>query len=337
MVNHSSNERRRLSPLRILDTVYRFRDARVLLTAFELGVFTALEGGAKTAIEVARLLETGERATDRLMDALCAMGFLAKTHGKFSNTPLSSRILVEGKPDYMAGLMHSVSLWRTWSTLTEAVRAGTSVALREAVDVRGENWLQAFIAAMHMRAYRQAPAIVALIDLRGVRRVLDVGGGSGAYSMAFVRAGKGIQAVVFDLPNVVPLTRRYIEAEGLSDRIETVTGDYTRDSLGGGFDLVFLSAIIHSNSVDVNKQLLKKAGDALNPNGRLIIQDHIMDEDRTAPLAGAFFALNMLVGTQAGDTYTESEVRSWMQEAGFKSVRRKANPLGTDLMIGRKR
>jgi SAM-dependent methyltransferase len=155
--------------------------------------------------------------------------------------------------------------------------------------------------------------------------------------MAFVRAGKGIQAVVFDLPNVVPLTRRYIEAEGLSDRIETVTGDYTRDSLGGGFDLVFLSAIIHSNSVDVNKQLLKKAGDALNPNGRLIIQDHIMDEDRTAPLAGAFFALNMLVGTQAGDTYTESEVRSWMEEAGFKSVRRKANPLGTDLMIGRKR
>ena len=205
--------------------------------------------------------------------------------------------MIEGKPDYMAGLMHSVHLWRTWSTLTDAVRAGTTVVQREAMNERGVNWLEAFIAAMHMRAYKQAPALVKLLDLRGVRRVLDVGGGSGAYSMAFVHARKGIHATVFDLPNVVPLTGHYIDSEKLADKISTVAGDYEADTLGTGFDLVFLSAIIHINSIESNKRLVKKAYDALNPNGQLVIQDHVMNDDRTAPLPGALFALNMLVGT----------------------------------------
>jgi SAM-dependent methyltransferase len=300
-------------------------------------MFTAIGDSSKTAAEVAVLIKTNERATDRLMDALCGMGLLRKKSGRFSNTPLSGRFLVEGKPDYMAGLMHSVHLWRTWSTLTDAVRAGTTVVQREVVNEQGVNWLNAFIAAMHMRAYKQAPALVKLLDLRGVRRVLDVGGGSGAYSMAFVRTKKGIHATVFDLPNVVPLAIRYIESEKLVERISTVAGDYEVDSLGSGFDLVFLSAIIHSDSVDINRQLVKKAYDALNPNGQLVIQDHIMDEDRTAPLAGALFSLNMLVGTQTGDTFTESEIRSWMDEAGFKNIRRKDNPVTTGLMMGRKR
>jgi SAM-dependent methyltransferase len=321
----------------ILDTVYAFRSARVLLTAYELGVFTAIGDSSKAAAEVAVLIKANEGATDRLMNALCGMGLLKKKSGKFSNTPLSARFLVEGKPDYLAGLMHSAHLWRTWSTLTDAVRAGTSVAQREVVNERGVNWLDAFIAAMHMRAYKQAPALVKLLDLRGVRRVLDVGGGSGAYSMAFVRAKKGMNATVFDLPNVVPLTSRYIETEKLADKISTVAGDYEVDSLGTGFDIVFLSAIIHSNSVDVNEQLVKKAYEALNPNGQLVIQDHIMDEDRTGPLAGALFSLNMLVGTQSGTTFTESEIRSWMEKAGFRNIRRKDNLVTTGLMIGRKR
>ena len=332
-----ANEKEDLSPSRILETVYRFRDARVLLTAFELDVFTAIGNSPRSAAELSQALKTNERATDRLLDALCGMGILKKKHGKFSNTSLSARFLVEGNPDYMAGLMHSVHLWRTWSTLTDAVRAGTTVVQREAVNERGVNWLDAFIAAMHMRAYKQAPALVKLLDLRGVRRVLVVGGGSGAYSMAFVRAKKEIHATVFDLPNVVPLTSGYIESEKLADRISTVAGDYEVDSLGTGFDLVFLSAIIHSNSVDINKQLVRKAYDALNPNGQLVIQDHVMDEDRTAPLAGTFFALNMLVGTRAGDTFTESEIRSWMEEAGFKNIRRKDDPVSTGLMMGRKK
>ena len=189
---------------------------------------------------------------------------------------------------------------------------------------------------MHERAHRNAPNVVSLLDLSNVYRVLDVGGGSGAYSMAFVHAREGILTTVFDLPNVTPLTREYIDQEGLSEKVETVEGDYNKDNLGSNFDLVFLSAIVHINSYDQNKALIHKASKALNPGGQVVIHDFIMDDDRTAPAFGTLFSLNMLVGTEAGDTYTESEVRSWMGEAELSNVKRKDTEFGTTLIIGKK-
>ncbi len=337
MATHSTKIKREQSPSRILDTIYAFRPARVLLSSFELGIFSAIGDSPKESREIAQTLGTSERATDRLMNALCGMGFLKKKQGRFKNTPLTTRYLVKDKPDYLGGLMHQVALWKTWSTLTQAVREGSSVTVRGEIGDRGSEWLEAFIEAMHMRARGQAGIVARLINLRGVRRVLDVGGGSGAFSMAFVRTKKGVRAVVFDLPQVTVLTRKFLEREGLTNSIETADGNYETDSLGSGFDLVFLSAIIHSNSAEVNRLLFKKANDALTPGGRLVVLDHVMKEERTAPLAGAFFSLNMLVGTKAGDTYTESEIRQWMTEAGFNDIRRKNTPFGTDLMIGKKK
>jgi 2-polyprenyl-3-methyl-5-hydroxy-6-metoxy-1,4-benzoquinol methylase len=337
MARHTTKSKKKQSPSRILDMVYAFRPARVLLTSFELGIFTAIGDSPKESREIAQTLGTSERATDRLMNVLCGMGFLKKKGSRFLNTPLTARYLVKDTPDYLAGLMHQVDLWKTWSTLTQAVREGSSVTVRGEIGDRGSGWLEAFIEAMHMRAQGQAGIVARLINLRGVRRVLDVGGGSGAFSMAFVRTKKGVQAVVFDLPQVTVLTRKFLEGEGLTNSIKTTDGNYETDSLGSGFDVVFLSAIIHSNSAEVNRLLFKKANDALTPEGRLVVLDHVMREDRTAPLAGAFFSLNMLVGTKAGDTYTESEIRQWMTEAGFKYIRRKSTPFGTDLMIGKKK
>jgi len=188
---------------------------------------------------------------------------------------------------------------------------------------------------MHDRAVRQAPAVVAQIDLSSVTRVLDVGGGSGAYSMAFVRAKDGISATVFDLPDVLPLTRTYIQQEGLSERVNTVPGDYLKDGLGRDFDLVFLSAIIHSNSPSENAQLILKCARALRPGGCVVVQDFIMDEERLTPSHGAIFALNMLVGTESGDTYTEAEVSGWMTGAGLSGVSRQGTPFGTSQIAGR--
>ena len=337
MAKPTSGKKSDISPSAIMDSVYAFREARVLLTAFELDLFSHLGDGWKSSEEAALMAQTNPRATDRLLNALCASGFLAKKKGKFSNTPLTSRFLVKGKPDYLGGLMHQVSLWNTWSTLTNAVRRGSSVVVREPAAGSGVNWLEAFIAAMHMRAAHQAPAIVKLIDLKGVKRVLDVGGGSGVFSMAFVRLRKGISAVVFDLPNVINLTKGYIDAENLGNLISVVGGDYTVDPLINGFDLVFMSAIIHSNSTEINKQLFRKAFEALNPNGRLIVLDYIMNDDRTSPAAGAYFSLNMLVGTREGDTFTESEVRAWMEEAGFKKISKMKTQFGTSLLTGIKK
>jgi SAM-dependent methyltransferase len=312
-----------------------FQRSRVLLTAHELDLFTLLGETWKSSAEAAKALGTDARATDRLMNALCSLGLMEKREGRFCNNPTASRYLVRGKPEYMAGLMHTVHLWETWSTLTAAVHRGGSVVSGRIGD-RGEKWLRAFIAAMHWRGRQHARDVIALLDLSGVTRVLDVGGGSGVYATAFARAKPDITAVVFDLPSVVSMTQGYVAQEELSDRVKTISGDYEVDELGQDFDLVFLSAIIHSNSESGNRGLLRKCVGALKPKGQLIVQDFIVDEDRTGPPFAVLFALNMLVGTESGDTYRESEVREWMREAGLSGIGRKDTEFGTTLLIGRK-
>jgi len=354
-----------VTPLAIREVAAGFQRSRVLLTAFELGIFTAVEGRqGKSSAQVARALGTDARATDRLMNALCAMGFLGKKAELFFNAPHSSQFLVEGKPDYLGGLMHTVHLWETWSTLTRAVRKGTSVVTRH-VDESFTKWRNAFIAAMHDRAGKIAPTVVGMLDLSGVSRVLDVGGGSGDYSVAFARAKNGLSATVFDLPWIIPLTRKYVKNEAvlrkgdnLGKRIDFIAGDFTIDELAlgsskgsagrrarsakdsrlarRGYDLVFLSQIIHSNSTTENRRLMKKCVRVLNPGGQVVVQDFIMNEERTGPAQAALFALNMLVGTVEGDTYTEAEVRTWMDGAGLRKITRKDTELGTTLIIGKK-
>lgn len=313
--------------------VNAFQKSRIVLTAFELDIFSVLRNEALTSAELALKCGTNARYTDRLLNALCALELLTKNDDKFRNTPLSGEYLVKGKPLYMGGLMHSAHLWHTWSNLTQSVKTGKPAA-PQAINDRGDEWLVAFIAAMHDRARQQAAASVALLNLDGVTRVLDLGGGSGAFAMAFVNARKEIAALVFDLPNVTPITEKYISDNGFSGRIKTLTGDYTRDDIGSGYDLIFLSAIIHSNSFEVNERLIAKCAAALNPGGQMVVQDHIMSDDRTQPLAGAIFALNMLVGTQAGDTYTSSEIRLWMTNAGLTRFILQPAPQGLSQLIG---
>jgi SAM-dependent methyltransferase len=256
-----------------------------------------------------------------------------KRDGRFWNTPESRRYLDDGSPEYAAGLGHTAGMWHTWSGLTEAVREGRP-ALRAAINDRGDAWLKPFIAAMHYRAAPQAPGVAERIGLEGVERVLDVGGGSGAFAMAFAAKKPGLVAVVFDLPNVLPLTREYIAAADLTCCVTTAVGDYLVDPLPAGFDLVFLSAVIHSNSASQNARLIKSCAAALNPGGRVAVVDWVMDEDRVAPPAGALFALNMLVATDHGDTFTEAEIRGWMDSAGLAPGPRIDTGSGTSIVIG---
>jgi len=321
---------------RIWEIARGFQPSRILLTAAELGVFEALGSGQKTSADVAGRLGTDPRATDRLLNALVALGLLAKDGELFSNLPEGRDLLVPGGPRYMGGALgHACNMWESWSTMTEAVRAGTSVLRREGQE--RADWVRPFIAAMDYNARERAKEIVKLINLDGVHRLLDVGGGSAAYAIEFCRAKPDLQAIVFDLPDVIPLTRQYIEKAGMSDRIGTAEGDYNVDELGGGFDMAFLSAIIHSNSPEQNIELFRKCFRALGNGGEIVVQDFIIEENRTAPAQAAIFALNMLVATEAGDTYTESEVKDWLSRASFERFRRIDPPGGgTVLLIGRK-
>ena len=186
-------------PEQIIEMVSAFQKSRIILTAFELDLFSVLGKERKTSGEVATAVGTDPRGTDRLLNALCALGFLDKEHDRFMNTDISLRYLARDSADYLSRIGHSLNLYRSWGSLTAAVKAGTTVLAREYDPVS----LGHFIEAMHHRAKKTADLLVSHVDLAGVKRVLDVGGGSGVYSMAFVRAKQGLQAVVFDLPKEI--------------------------------------------------------------------------------------------------------------------------------------
>ena len=309
-----------------------FRESRTLLTAFELKIFTVLDKHMMTSEEVAQKINANQRSTDRLMNALCAMGILKKVHGKFYNTDISSRYLVEGKPEFMGNLYHTNNLWDTWSHLTDSVIKGNSVISNDSKSEK-DNWVESFIGAMHYRGVNQGKILAMMIDLTNVKRMLDVGGGSAAFSMEIVKKNPAINAVVLDLPYVIPLTKKYVSESGLSDKFSFLEGDYLTREFEGSYDLILLSAIVHINNYDQNKMLIQKCADALNKNGMIIISDFVMDDDRTKPHHGALFSLNMLVGTANGDTYTEGEMREWFNSAGLSKIERKNTSFGADLMI----
>ena len=316
-------------------TLRGFQESRALLTAIELDLFTAVGGGAD-APAVARALGTDPRATEALLNALAAMEILGKRDNVFSNGPVAARFLAAGgSDDSRAALRHTAHLWSRWSTLTECVRRGTSLS-EEEPDERGPDWTEAFIAAMHKNAAFRAPLVVQAVGVEGVRRVLDVGGGSGAYAIAFARAGREIEADILDLSTVVPLARSYVERAGVAGRVRTRVGDFRVDGLGAGYDVVLLSAICHMNSPEENRTLLGKAFAALAPSGRVVIHDFILAPDKAGPRTGALFALNMLVGTRAGSSYSGEEYGAWLRTAGFGEVRYVELPGPTGLVIGRK-
>jgi SAM-dependent methyltransferase len=182
-------------------------------------------------------------------------------------------------------------------------------------------------------ARERAPLVVRAVGVAGRKRMLDVGGGSAAYSIAFCRANPDLEAEVFDLPSVVGIAHRYIEGTGLAARIRTRGGDLERDGLGSGFDLVLVSQICHSLSEAGNLALLKKCRAALMPGGTLVIQEFILEADKTGPKFAALFALNMLVGTPSGNTYNEEEMSAWMRTAGFMKIRRIRLPGPSGLIL----
>ncbi len=316
-------------PEQLLERLNAFRESRVLLTAIELDAFTAVGDGAG-AHEIAARLGTDPRATEMLLDALVATGMLSKRERRYFNLPASRWLRRDTPESARDALMHIVNLWNRWSLLTECVRKGTCVRPRR----RSRAQIEAFIAMMDYNARQRAPMVVEAIGLEGVRRVLDLGGGSGAYAIAFAQASPELEVEIMDLAPVLRIARRHIEQAGLGERVRTRVGDLRQPSYGTGYDLVFISAICHMLDPEENRAMLRKAHAALRAGGRVVIQDFILEPDRTAPRHAALFALNMLVNTPGGATYTEAEYRQWLEEAGFHPVNRLHLPGPAGLMVG---
>ena len=311
-------------PDELNERIRAFQESRVILTALELDLFTAIGDGAR-APEVAATLGARPRATEMLLNALAALRLLDKREGVFYNSPEAARYFAAGSPDNARpALLHTAHLWQTWSILTASVRPGAETA---------GDWTEAFIAAMHRNASERAPLVVRAVGAQNVRRMLDVGGGSGAYSIAFAQANPALRADILDLATVQPITNRHIQEAGVADRVHVRAGDLRSDRLGEGYDLVFLSAICHMLDEAENLDLLRRCREALASGGRVVIQDFILEPDKTAPRFAALFALNMLVGTPGGSAHSEPEYAAWLAEAGFQQVHHVRLPGPTGLMI----
>lgn len=305
----------------ILATAAAFQNSRILLSAAQLDLFTKLKAGPQTVEDIASAEGWDTRALRILMDALVSMGLVAKhPKGTYSAGDNILKLLGKGGEESVLPMIrHRVRLWETWSNITEIVRTGENPRFRDEPRYSQEE-TEEFIGAMHVIGGHMAERIVADIDLSQRSQLLDIGGGSGVYTTAFLKKSPSLKAALFDLPEVVELSKRWITAAGLIDRVEFVSGDYNEDEFPGGHDLALLSAIIHINSREQNRSLFARINQALVPGGALLIRDHIMNEMRTEPEEGAIFAVNMLAATRGGDTYTFGEVKEDLEAAGFSDV-----------------
>lgn len=307
-----------------------FMESRVLLTGAELDVFTELARHPRTAAALAEARAWQVRPLALVLDALVAMELLSKHDGVYRCEPAVAEKLSSASPtSLLASVQHAAALWDRWSTLTTRVTGGAPGP--------GPDDTRAFIEAMHAIARPLAPRIVAAVQPAGARRLLDLGGASGTYTMAFLQAVPGLHATLFDLPDVIPLARERLAAGGWLDRVTLVPGDYLTDPLPGGNDLAWLSAVIHSNGPEENLALYRRVFDALVPGGRMVIRDHVMSEDHTSPRAGTLFAINMLSATSRGRTYSYREIAGALEAAGFVAVRLLQGGESMDAMVEARR
>jgi SAM-dependent methyltransferase len=299
----------------ILNLARGFMEPRILLTAAELDLFTLLAEDSLSVEETAARIGAAARPLAILLDALSSMELLVKQEGRYSTAPAVAPLLDSREAgSVLPMVLHANNLWSRWTSLS-----GT-VCLDRKGSAEQNDWLTSFIGAMHVVGAPQAEKVVAAIRPGPARSLLDIGGASGTYTLAFLNAAPELHATLFDRPPVVELARKRISQAGFLERVTLVGGDFYQDPLPAGHDLAFLSAIIHQNSPEENLALYRKVYEALLPGGRLVIRDHVLSPDRTAPRLGALFAVNMLVGTAGGNSYTFEEIKGGLLAARFERV-----------------
>jgi cyclopropane fatty-acyl-phospholipid synthase-like methyltransferase len=272
------------------------------------------------------------------MNALVAMGFLSKKNGHYRNMEISDKYLVQGKPDYMGHFLKQSHIrWNQFNRLAESLKPGYSPAQMFQSFEEERDFTHSFIWGLDNLGHNTAASIARSLDLSGVRRMLDVGGGAATYSIAFAEQNPDLVCVLLDLPLALEVARENIQLHGLSNRILTMEGSYWELDFGADHDLVWMSNIIHGLAEDENARLIAKSANALSANGRLIVHDMLFaDDSHTFPYYPALFSVQMLAHHGKGRCYSIKEVQEWMTKAGLRNVRQITLEFGFDLLAGSK-
>ena len=315
----SGEQNNAVNPQRIIDMASAFYPSCVLFSASDLGVFDRLHARRQaTADELARDNGLEGRATRLLLDACVAVGLLNKDGDRYRNTPEAEAFLVNGAPRSLSkAIRYNRDVYPAWGRLPQLVRTGLPV---EAPDIHlgsDPERTRAFVLSMHGRAMGMGRAVVPQLDLAGRRRVLDLAGGPGTYSVLMAQAHPSLQCTVVDLPEVIAVARELIEAAGMSDRVTCLAGNYHTLVIPPGYDVINLFGALHQESEADIRGILCRVFDALEPGGCLHILDMMTDASHTQPVFSALFAVNMALTSANGWVFSDAELRGWLEEAGF--------------------
>lgn len=311
----------RSSPLEIIDLMKAYAPACILGAAAELDVFSVLAKQPMSAGELASALDIDPRGASVLLDALAALGFLRKRSVAYRVPRDVAECMSEtSRSSVLAVVRHEANRLRRWGELARAVKTGVCAEQRPSVRTP-EGDRRSFVDTMNCIGESAAPVLMEGLRKLRFRHLLDVGGGAGVWTIAFLKAFPECSATLFDCPAAIALAKEQIAEAGLADRVHLVAGDYATDELPKGADCAWISAVTHLHSRDENRALFGKVCRSLQDRGVLLVRDVVMNPSRVTPAEGALFAVNMLLSTNAGRCYTLAEYREDIEQAGFGGVR----------------
>jgi len=310
---------------------------RVLATAVQLGIFSAIASGKATSPEIAKAGSASERGVRMLLDALAAFGLVTKQGNRYGLPAASAQYLVRESPDYMGFMLERDFLWDSWGRLTEVVRSGKPVHAVEQQD-KAEEFFSVLVRSLHVMNREPARRMAAVLGAEAkALEVLDVGCGSGVWSIAVAEANPKTCVTAQDFPAVLEITRQYARRHGVEERFDYLAGDLKRAEFGEGrFDLAVLGNICHTEGEQSTRSLFARLSRALRPGGRIAVIDMLPNEERTGPVYPLIFALNMLLHSEHGGTYTLSEYTQWLKQAGFARIETADIGLHSPLIVGYK-
>jgi ubiquinone/menaquinone biosynthesis C-methylase UbiE len=334
-------DQQQVTPERIMQMAWGFAPPLILEAAIRNKVFDTIDAGPKSIDEVAAATGASTRGLRAIMNALAGLGFLKSNgNGKYELTPESSTFLVSTKPTFFGGMIAHTSeqLMRNWLELTDVVKSGKPVsAVNQEAD--GEAFFQELVGNIFPMSYGAAKALaehLALGESGTPVRVLDLGAGSGVWSIAVAQSSPRVTVTAIDFPGVLPVTKKFAERFGLADRYTFVPGELGEVDFGRGHNLITIGHILHSEGAERSKKLLRKCFDALAPGGTIAIQEFLVNSDRSGPPMGVIFAVNMLINTDAGDTWSFEEISGWLKEIGFTNPRTLDAPGPSPLILATK-
>jgi 3-hydroxy-5-methyl-1-naphthoate 3-O-methyltransferase len=333
--------RAQVTPERIMQMAWGYVPPLVLEAAIRHRVFDVLDSGPKDLGEVQNATGASARGLTAIMNVLVGLNFLSKDEkGLYALTPESETFLVSTKPGFQGGIIRHCSehLIPRWLHLNEVVGTGNPVSAVNQ-EQTGGTFFHDFVLDIFPMSYPAAQFLaqhLALGDIGEPVRMLDLAAGSGVWGIALAQSSPRIQVTALDWPEVIPLTQKTAARFGFSERFTFIEGDLNSAGFGSGYALATLGHILHSEGEALARRLLAKTFAALAGGGTIAIAEFLVNKERTGPLNGLFFAVNMLVNTQNGNTWSFEEIAAWLEEAGFINPRTLPSPGASPLILANK-